>query len=128
MLAPTVAPKKTQPTRETGAHRLFRSFRNACTISPSLERAAMSATNSRPPQTPSDEESAQAREAGRQLARLLPEGERPLRLAHGRRRARVDLDSIGRRPAVSGRPDPTGSRPGSRDRSGEGGTDYPGSR
>ena len=40
----------------------------------------MSATNSRPPQTPSDEESAQAREAGRQLARLLPEGERPLRL------------------------------------------------
>lgn len=40
----------------------------------------MSATNRRPPQIPSDEESAQAREAGRQLARLLPEDERPLRL------------------------------------------------
>ena len=40
----------------------------------------MSATNRRPPQIPSDEESALAREAGRQLARLLPEGERPLRL------------------------------------------------
>jgi excisionase family DNA binding protein len=40
----------------------------------------MSATNRRPPQIPSDEESAQAREAGRQIARLLPEGERPLRL------------------------------------------------
>ena len=40
----------------------------------------MSATSRRPPQTPSDEESAMAREAGRQLARLLPEGERPLRL------------------------------------------------
>ncbi len=39
----------------------------------------MSATNRRPPQIPSDEESAQAREAGRQLARLL-QGERPLRL------------------------------------------------
>jgi excisionase family DNA binding protein len=40
----------------------------------------MSATNRRPPQIPSDEESAQAREAGRQLARLLPKDERPLRL------------------------------------------------
>jgi hypothetical protein len=40
----------------------------------------MSATNRHPPQIPSDEESAQAGEAGRQLARLLPEGERPLRL------------------------------------------------
>ena len=40
----------------------------------------MSATNRRPPQIPSDEESAQAKEAGRQLARLMPEGERPLRL------------------------------------------------
>ena len=40
----------------------------------------MSATNRRPPQIPSDEESAQAREAARHLARLLPEGERPLRL------------------------------------------------
>ena len=40
----------------------------------------MSATNRRPPQIPSDEESALAREAGRQLARLLPEGERPLHL------------------------------------------------
>jgi excisionase family DNA binding protein len=40
----------------------------------------MSATNRRPPQIPSDEESAQAREAGRTLARLMPEDERPLRL------------------------------------------------
>jgi excisionase family DNA binding protein len=40
----------------------------------------MSATNRRPPQIPSDEESAQAREAARQLARLLPEGEQPMRL------------------------------------------------
>jgi excisionase family DNA binding protein len=40
----------------------------------------VSATNRRPPQIPSDEESAQAREAARQLARLLPEGERPMRL------------------------------------------------
>ena len=40
----------------------------------------MSATNRRPPQIPSDEESTQAREAARQLARLLPEGNRPLRL------------------------------------------------
>lgn len=40
----------------------------------------MSAANRRPPQIPSDEESTQAREAGRQLARLMPEGERPLRL------------------------------------------------
>jgi excisionase family DNA binding protein len=41
----------------------------------------MSATNHRrPPQIPFDEESAQAREAARQLARLLPENERPLRL------------------------------------------------
>jgi excisionase family DNA binding protein len=41
----------------------------------------MSATNDRrPPRIPSDEESAQAKEAARQLARLLPEGERPLRL------------------------------------------------
>ena len=40
----------------------------------------MSATNRHPPAIPSDEESAQAREAGRRLARLLPHGERPLRL------------------------------------------------
>jgi excisionase family DNA binding protein len=40
----------------------------------------MSATNRRPPQIPTDEESAQAREAARQVARLLPDGERPLRL------------------------------------------------
>jgi excisionase family DNA binding protein len=40
----------------------------------------MSTTNRRPPQIPSDEESAQAREAGRTLARLMPEDERPLRL------------------------------------------------
>ena len=41
----------------------------------------MSATNHRrPPQIPTEEESAQARDAARQLARLLPEGERSLRL------------------------------------------------
>jgi len=41
----------------------------------------MSAMNHRrPPQIPSDEVSAQAKEAGRQLARLLPGGDRPLRL------------------------------------------------
>jgi len=40
----------------------------------------MPATNRHPPRVPSDEASAQAREAARQLARLLPEGERPLRL------------------------------------------------
>lgn len=40
----------------------------------------MSATNRHPPPIPSDEESAQAREACRRLARLLPHGERPLRL------------------------------------------------
>ena len=41
----------------------------------------MSATNHRrPPQIPAEEESAQARDAARQLARLLPEGERSLRL------------------------------------------------
>lgn len=40
----------------------------------------MSATNRRPPQIPSDEEVIQAREAGRQLARLLPKGQHPLRL------------------------------------------------
>ena len=38
----------------------------------------MSATNRRPLQIPSDEESAQAREAARQVERLLPEGDRPL--------------------------------------------------
>lgn len=40
----------------------------------------MSAANRRPPQIPSDDEIAQAKQAGRQLARLLPEGQRPLRL------------------------------------------------
>jgi excisionase family DNA binding protein len=40
----------------------------------------MSAMNRRPPQIPTDEESAQARDTARQLARLLPVGERPLRL------------------------------------------------
>ena len=40
----------------------------------------MSATNQRPPQFPTEEEIAQAKEAGRQLARLLPEDKRPLRL------------------------------------------------
>ena len=40
----------------------------------------MSATTSHPPQFPTAEEVAQAKEAGRQLARLLPEDQRPLRL------------------------------------------------
>ena len=41
----------------------------------------MSAMNHRRlPQIPTHEESAQARDAARQLARLLPDGERPLRL------------------------------------------------
>lgn len=40
----------------------------------------MTATNSQPPQFPTADEIAQAKEAGRQLARLLPEGQRPLRL------------------------------------------------
>jgi len=40
----------------------------------------MSATNRRPPQLPSEDEIAQAKEASRQLARLLPEGQRSLRL------------------------------------------------
>lgn len=39
----------------------------------------MTAASRRPPQIPSDEEVAQAREARRRLARLLPEGKRPLR-------------------------------------------------
>jgi excisionase family DNA binding protein len=34
----------------------------------------------RPPQIPTDEESAQAREVARQLARLIPDGQRSLRL------------------------------------------------
>lgn len=40
----------------------------------------MSATNRRPPDFPNQEEIAQAKEASRQLARLLPEDQRPLRL------------------------------------------------
>lgn len=40
----------------------------------------MSATNRRLPQLPTEDEIAQAKEASRQLARLLPEGQRPLRL------------------------------------------------
>jgi excisionase family DNA binding protein len=40
----------------------------------------MSVTNSQPPQFPTADEVAQAKEAGRQLARLLPEDQRPLRL------------------------------------------------
>jgi excisionase family DNA binding protein len=40
----------------------------------------MSATNSKPPQFPTADEVAQAKEAGRQLARLLPSDQRPLRL------------------------------------------------
>ncbi|MFO1469190.1 MAG: excisionase family DNA-binding protein, partial [Steroidobacteraceae bacterium] len=41
----------------------------------------MSVTNRRPPQPPTEDEVAQAREASRQLAKLLPKGKRPLRLA-----------------------------------------------
>ncbi len=40
----------------------------------------MSATNSQPPRFPTADEVAQAQEAGRQLARLLPKDQRPLRL------------------------------------------------
>lgn len=40
----------------------------------------MSATSSQPPQFPTADEVAQAKEAGRQLARLLPDDQRPLRL------------------------------------------------
>jgi excisionase family DNA binding protein len=40
----------------------------------------MSATSQRPPQLPSEDEIAQAKEASRQLARLLPQDQRPLRL------------------------------------------------
>jgi len=45
-----------------------------------------------PPQIPTDDESAQARDAARQLARLLPGGERPLRLvAEGDRRESISI-------------------------------------
>jgi excisionase family DNA binding protein len=40
----------------------------------------MSATTRRPPQLPTDEEIAQAKEASRQFARLLPDDQQPLRL------------------------------------------------
>ena len=40
----------------------------------------MSSASQRPPQFPTEAEMAQAKEAGRQLARLLPEGQLPLRL------------------------------------------------
>jgi len=40
----------------------------------------MSAPNRRPPQLPTEEEISQAREASRQLARLLPEGRQALKL------------------------------------------------
>lgn len=40
----------------------------------------MSAPHSQPPQFPTADEVAQAKEAGRQLARLLPDDQRPLRL------------------------------------------------
>ncbi len=40
----------------------------------------MTAAHRRPPQLPPEEEIAQAREASRQLARLLPEGRQPLQL------------------------------------------------
>lgn len=45
-----------------------------------------------PPQMPSDEESTQAGEAARQLARLLPDGELPLRLvAEGEGRDSISI-------------------------------------
>ena len=40
----------------------------------------MSSTSHRPPQFPTEDEMAQAKEAGRQLARMLPEDQLPLRL------------------------------------------------
>jgi len=40
----------------------------------------MSSTNQRVPEFPTDDEILQAKEAGRQLARLLPDDHRPLRL------------------------------------------------
>jgi len=40
----------------------------------------MTATNSRPPQLPPEDEIAQAKVASRQLARLMPEGRGPLQL------------------------------------------------
>lgn len=40
----------------------------------------MSSTNRRLPQFPTEDEMAQAKEAGRQLARLLPDDQHPLRL------------------------------------------------
>ena len=40
----------------------------------------MSSASQRPPQFPTEDEMTQAKEAGRQLARMLPEGEHPLRL------------------------------------------------
>lgn len=40
----------------------------------------MSATHRRPPQLPTEDEITQAKEASRQLARLLPEGREPLKL------------------------------------------------
>ena len=40
----------------------------------------MTATHSRPPQLPGKDEQAQAKEASRQLARLLPAADQPLRL------------------------------------------------
>jgi excisionase family DNA binding protein len=57
----------------------------------------MSATNRRPPQIPSDEDSAQARDAARKLARLLPDGERPLRLvteSDGRERISIPPGAV----------------------------------
>jgi excisionase family DNA binding protein len=57
----------------------------------------MPATNRRPPRVPSDEASAQAREAARQLARLLPESERPLRLVaegDGRESISIPPDAV----------------------------------
>ncbi len=49
----------------------------------------------RPPQIPTDEESAHAREAARQLARLLPDGERPLRLvAEGDGRESISIPPV----------------------------------
>ena len=51
-------------------------------------------THRSPPQIPTDDESAQARDAARQLARLMPDGEQPLRLvAEGDGRESISIPS-----------------------------------
>ncbi len=68
-------------TPETGSTVLFSFPTKGVHYLRSRERAAPSTMNHRhPPEIPTDDESAQARGAARQLARLLPDGQRPLRL------------------------------------------------